>query len=323
MAPEQIILVVDRPTLIIIPEFYYEIISEEFGFVRLSEFETFPEKYVNRIEGILLFPKTRLNLSEDFIRRFPKLKVIANHGVGVNHIDVPLLRKHNIKLSNTPEVLSDACADHAFLLILASARRLKEALDITTGLKALTFLGTDVCHMTLGIMGMGDIGFKVAERSKGFKMKVLYYNRNQRSEEDECRVGAVYCSSLATLLPQVDFLVICAPLNPETHKCIGAKELSSMKSTAILINASRGEIVDTDALVEALKDGTIRAAALDATDPEPLPEYHPLRDMPNVIITPHMSSGTVQARSAMIRLCLRNLKAGLEDKPMPNEVYSN
>ncbi|NWX73867.1 GRHPR reductase, partial [Alca torda] len=186
---------------------------------------------------------------------------------------------------------------------------------------AVDWLGVEVTRATLGIIGMGSIGYKVAQRARAFNMRILYHNRNRRSKEEEEAVGAHYYKKMEDLLPQSDFVMLVVNLTPETHKLIGKKELGLMKPTATLINISRGAVIDQDALVEALQNKVIRAAALDVTYPEPLPRDHPLLKLNNIIITPHIGTATVQAIHMMAEEAIANMLAVLNGQPIPSEVF--
>ena len=175
---------------------------------------------------------------------------------------------------------------------------------------------------TLGIIGMGQIGYQVARRALGFDMTVLYHNRRRREDAERALGPAVRYATKADLLAQADYVILCVPLTDETRGFIGPAELAAMKPTATLINISRGPVVDTEALTRALAEKRIAAAALDVTDPEPLPRDHPLLSMPNVVITPHLGSATVETRRRMAELSVENLLAGLEDRPLPARVRS-
>ncbi|XP_026231602.1 probable 2-ketogluconate reductase isoform X2 [Anabas testudineus] len=258
------------------------------------------------------------------LRLLPSLKVVCSGGVGIDHLDVPFINSLGVKVANTPGVVSDSTADLAMGLLLASARKILEgyqnALDSLTPVKPQKLMGIEVTGSTLGIIGMGEIGYKIAQRSKGFDMKILYYNRTKRSAEDEQAVGASYCQSLHDLLRLSDFVVIAVNLKPDTVGLIGYRELSLMKPTAILVNISRGQVVDQDALVEALQSGTIHAAALDVTHPEPLPRDHPLLGLPNVLITPHIGINTYNTARRIVEKMVENALAAVKDLPVPNEV---
>ncbi|NWS67532.1 GRHPR reductase, partial [Crotophaga sulcirostris] len=186
---------------------------------------------------------------------------------------------------------------------------------------AVDWLGVEVTRATLGIIGMGNIGYKVAQRARAFNMRILYHNRNQRRKEEEETVGAHYCKKMEDLLQQSDFVMLVVNLTPETHKLIGKKELELMKPTATLINISRGAVIDQDALVEALQNKVVRAAALDVTYPEPLPRDHPLLKLNNIIITPHIGTATVQALRMMAEEAIANILSVLNGQPIPSEVF--
>ena len=253
----------------------------------------------------------------------PKLKVIANVAVGYDNIDVEEASKRGILVSNTPDVLTDTTADLAFALILASARKLIEMVNLSFkgGWKKwspMAMLGCDVHHKTLGIIGLGRIGVAVAKRAKGFSMKVIYYDTIRRSDESE--LGVEYIEDIPTLLGMSDFVSIHVPLTSETKYLIGAKELSFMKPTGILVNTSRGPVVDQKALYETLKLKKIKGAAIDVTETEPIPPDDPLLTLDNIVISPHIGSATEETRVKMSILAAENLVAGLKGEPMPNCV---
>ncbi|MGB2814213.1 MAG: D-glycerate dehydrogenase [Dehalococcoidales bacterium] len=253
----------------------------------------------------------------------PKLKVIANVSVGYNNIDVEAATKRGIKVSNTPGVVTGSTADLAFALILTISRRLVEMSDIVKNgewreFGPMEILGHDVHGKTLGIIGMGRIGAAVAQRARGFDMKVLYYNRHRRL--DEAEYGGEYVEDIPTLLGRSDIVSIHVPLGKETRHLIGARELSFMKPTAILVNTARGAVVDQQALYEALKRKQILAAALDVTDPEPMSPYDPMLKLDNVIVLPHIGTQTLATSTNMSIMGAQNLIAGLKGEPMPNCV---
>ena len=239
-----------------------------------------------------------------------RLRAIANLAVGYDNIDLEAVRARNIPVGNTPDVLTEATADLTFALLLAAARRLPEAAASVTDGDWLTwepgrYLGADVHGATLGIIGMGRIGKAVAKRASGFEMNVISANTGQSPEP---------------LLERSDFVTIHCPLTPATHHLIDAAALSRMRPTAILINTARGPIVDQRALAEALHAGTIAGAALDVTDPEPLPADDPLLEAPGLIVVPHIGSATHSARERMADLAVDNLLAGLAGRRMPHQV---
>lgn len=251
--------------------------------------------------------------------RLPGLKVISNHGVGVDHIDLAAARQRGIPVGNTPAVLDGAVADMAFALMLAAARRLVEGDRYARHPEVTQFApaerhGRDFYGSTLGIIGLGNIGYQIARRARGFDLRILYHNRRPR-QEIAGEVGAQWVT-LDQLLTESDFIVVIVPLTPETRNLIGRRELALMKPTATLVNVARGGVVDTSALTEALQAKQIYAAALDVTEPEPLPRDHPLLLLDNVTLTPHLGSATVQTRRRMAELSVENLLAGLEGRPL-------
>jgi glyoxylate reductase len=254
--------------------------------------------------------------------QLPGVRVVSNFGVGVDHIDVAAATSRGIPVGNTPGILDGATADLGFALLLAVGRRLVEGDRYARGPNFLRFdpsfmLGREIHGSTLGIIGMGRIGEQVAQRARGFDMKVLYHNRQQRPTAGG--LGARYVSR-DELLATADYVMLTVPLTPETTRLIGRAELARMKPTACLINIARGAVVDMEALTEALAARTIYAAALDVTDPEPLPRHHPLLALDNVIITPHLGSATKQTRQRMAELSVENLFAGLAGKSLPFQV---
>jgi D-3-phosphoglycerate dehydrogenase len=252
-----------------------------------------------------------------------QLKIVANYAVGYDNIDVKAAAERKVFVSNTPGVLTEAVAEHTFALLLAVAKRIVEADSFTRAGKfkrwePLGFLGPQIWGKTIGIVGLGRIGSFVAQIARGgFNMEILYYDV-KKNEEFEMRFSAEY-HEIPTLLKNSDFVTLHVPLMPETHHLIGAKELGQMKKTAILINTSRGPVVDERALVEALKAKKIVGAGIDVYEREP--QLTPgLADLPNVVMTPHTASATYEARSAMSRIAAENIIAVLEGKQPPNPV---
>jgi len=255
--------------------------------------------------------------------RLPGVKVISNYGVGVDHINVADAAACNIPVGNTPGVLNGATADMAFTLLLAGARRLVEGDRYARSDQFTTYdpgymLGREAHSSTIGIFGLGRIGEQIARRARAFDMEVLYHNRRRR-EDLEQTLPAQHVSK-DELLTSADFVVLCTPLTEETRGYIGAEELSQMKSTALLVNIARGGVVDTNALTQALTEKRIFGAALDVTDPEPLPRDHPLLKLDNVTIAPHLGSATEQTRRQMAEVSVANLFAGLQGEPLLHQV---
>ena len=257
--------------------------------------------------------------------RLPGLKVISNYGVGVDHINLEDAAARGIPVGNTPGVLEGATADLGFALLLATARRVVEGDRYARSPEFLRYdpgfmLGREVHGMTLGIIGLGRIGHQVARRAIGFDMTVLYSNRHRREDAERALAPAVHFAARDELLARSDYVMLCVPLTDQTRGSIAARELSLMKPEATLINIARGAVVDTAALTQALAEQRIAAAALDVTEPEPLPRDHPLLAMPHVVITPHLGSATVATRRRMAELSVENLLAGLRGEPLPHPV---
>ena len=271
------------------PELHAELqamVHAEFRVVRPEELP--PEK---RKDVVALLMVGHTQVDGPFLDTFPSLKVIGNNGVGYNHIDVRECRSRGVRVGNTPGVLDATTADMAFALLLSAARRVVEGDRIAKDERTRSFdtdwFGHQVSGQTLGIVGMGNIGFQVARRGLAFDMQVLYHNRRPRPQQVEEAVSATYVATLHELLSRSDFVVVCVPASKETEKMIGAEEFSSMKKGAVFVNISRGVLVDHEALAEALAGGHLAAAGLDVTEPEPLSRDHPLLALPNVTLTPH------------------------------------
>jgi glyoxylate reductase len=277
-------------------------------------------------EGLLCLLTDRIDAA--LMDAASRLKVISQCAVGYDNIDVEAATARGIPVGNTPGVLTDATADFAFTLLMAAARRVGEAIDYvregrwqTWGLTLL--LGQDVYGATLGIVGLGRIGRAVAQRASGFAMRVLYYDA-ERQPEAEAELGVEY-RALDDLLRESDYVSLHVSLTDETRGMLDARAFALMKPTAILINTSRGPVVDPEALYGALKTGQIGYAALDVTDPEPLPVDHRLLELSNLIVAPHIASATVTSRTLMAMRAVQNLLAGLQGERLPYcanpEVY--
>ncbi len=281
-----------------------------------------PEALVQKLadrEGVMCALTDRIDAQ--LIGRCLRLKAVANIAVGYNNIDLAACTARGVMATNTPGVLDDSTADLAWALVLATARRLTELERRVrggewTGWKLKQWLGVDVHHATLGIFGMGRIGQAIARRAAGFEMKVLYHNRSRVAAALERRLNATYVPK-EELLKQSDFVVLQVPYSPETHHMIGAAELKLMKPTAILINSTRGGVVDDVALIAALQKGAIRAAGLDVFENEP--RLNPaFLGLDNVVLTPHVGSSTEATRRAMAMTAARNLVAVLSGGKPPN-----
>jgi glyoxylate reductase len=276
---------------------------------------------VAAIDGLLSLLTDKVDA--ELMKRARKLRVISNCAVGFDNIDVEEATRRGIIVGNTPGVLTDTTADFAFALLLAAARRLVEGDMVVRAGKWKTWgpmilLGHDIHDATLGIIGLGRIGSAVAKRARGFGMKVLYTGR-MRNEQAEEELGVEY-AEFSRLLAESDFITLHTTLTQETYHLIGQKEFEKMKRTAILVNTSRGPVVDDMALYEALRTGTIAYAALDVTEPEPLPPTHPLTKLDNVILAPHIASASVATRTKMALMAVDNLNAGLKGNMPPNPV---
>jgi glyoxylate reductase len=261
-------------------------------------------------EGLLTLLTDRVDA--ELIGCAPRLKAISNYAAGYDNIDLSAATARGIAVGNTPDVLTETTADLAFALLLASARKLPQAIASVTAGEWLTWepmrdLGYEVHGATLGIVGLGRIGRAVAQRAEGFEMTVVH-------------TGGSAGQPLEVVLEQSDFVSLHCPLTPTTHHLIDATALSLMRPNAILINTARGQIIDQEALRRALSAGAIAGAALDVTDPEPLPPDHPLLSAPNLIVAPHIGSATHAARERMAELAVANLLAGLEGTAMPHQA---
>jgi gluconate 2-dehydrogenase len=260
----------------------------------------------------------------EFLKKAPKLRVASSVSVGVDNFDIPALSERGVLLMHTPTVLTETVADTMMALVLTSARRVVESAERVKkgewqGSIGADWFGIDVHHKKMGILGMGRIGLALAQRAHlGFSMPILY-NARKHHEEAEQRFDAQYCD-LDTLLKESDFLCISLPLTEQTHHLIGREELAKMKPSAVLINAGRGPVIDEEALIAALQEGTIHAAGLDVFEKEPLPKDSPLLTLPNVVALPHIGSATHETRYGMAKDAVENLIAALNGKVEKNCV---
>jgi glyoxylate reductase len=282
------------------------------------------ESGINKsVEGIYTYGHVLVDRA--LLDRLPNLKVISNYGVGVDHIDLEAATSRSISVGNTPGVLEGATADLGFALLLASARCIVAGDRYAHSAEFVHYdpgymLGREVHGKTLGIIGLGRIGQQVARRAIGFDMTVLYHNRRRRDDVERAITPSVCYAEKVDLLAKSDYVMLCVPLTDQTRGSIGTRELSLMMPDATLINIARGAVVNTEALTDAMAQNRIAAAALDVTEPEPLPRDHPLLTMPNVIITPHLGSATVETRRRMAELSVANLLAGLRGEALPHPV---
>lgn len=275
------------------------------------------------VDGVLTLLTDRVD--DEFLEiAGPGLRVVSNYAVGFDNIDVAACARRGIPVGNTPGVLTDTTADLAFALLMAAARRLPEGDRFvragswkTWG--PLLLLGPDVHGSTIGIVGFGRIGQAVARRAQGFGMEILYHDLAELPASVTEPLGATYLP-LEQLLPRADFVTLHVNLSEVTRHLINAETLAMMKRTAVLVNTSRGPVVDQAALATALRDGMIWAAALDVTDPEPIPMTDPLVGLDNCLIVPHIASASRATRGKMAAMAAANLVAGVRGEPLPTAV---
>ena len=271
-------------------------------------------------EGIISSPVSPVN-AEFFDAAGPGLKVVANTAVGTDNFDFAEAAKRGVQLGHTPEVLTEATASMAFILMQDVARQVTAGMGVVSGghwnsWSLLDDLGKDIHDATLGIVGLGRIGTEMARLcSAAYRMRVLYFDK-ERKPKAEAELNAIRVERLEELCAQSDFVSIHVDLNATTRKLIGEREFSAMQSDAVFVNTSRGPVVDQDALFAALTSNQIRGAGLDVSEPEPLPSTHPLVALPNCVITPHSASATPRTRFAMSEIATDNLLLGLRGKPL-------
>lgn len=284
-----------------------------------------PDELGQRLRGKSAVLTTVMDKIDDAVMaQAPELKVISNIAVGYNNVDVAAATRRGIRVTNTPGVLDDTTADLTWSLLMAAARRIAEgdahvrAGDWKVAFGVQHFLGYDIHHATLGIIGMGRIGQAVARRALGFDMRVLYHNRTRLPAAEEKQLNAQWVER-DRLLAESDFVVVMTPYSPATHHLVGAAEIARMKPTAILVNSARGGVVDDAALVAALHEKRIAGAGLDVFEGEPKinPGYLDLR---NIVMTPHIGSASRATRLKMCRLAVTNLTAVLEGRDPPHPV---
>ena len=268
-----------------------------------------------------IYSTGNIRVDETLLALAPKLQVVAQASVGYDNFDLAACRARNVLVGNTPGVLVNAVADLAYGLLLDTARGIVRGHQhVASGLwgarKALG-LGVDLYGKTLGIVGMGDIGTAIARRAETSGMRILYHNRHRR--RDDAAFHATY-AGFNELLAAADFLVVAVTLNPSTQGLFDAAAFARMKDGVRFVNISRGKVVDTEALYDALRSGKVAAAGLDVTNPEPLPGDHPLLGLPNVTVTPHMASATEETRDAMAVVTAQNILAALAGEDMPSRV---
>lgn len=318
-----------KPTVVV----YNSLYPEALDYIKQSCHVDYFPGYKEKMPDFLKALKTAdgligsgLRVDEELLEQAPNLKIVSNKSVGYDNLDIPLLKERGIQASNTPGVLDDTVADTIMALILSAARRIPELDQFVKsgewsaqGFRDDQF-GVDVHHKTLGIIGMGGIGSTLAKRARfGFDMNILYHNRS-RNEQAEHTYDAVYCT-MEELLRQSDFVCVMTPLTPQTKGMIGDAEFAGMKETAVFINASRGAVVDEQALIRALQTGQILGAGLDVFEQEPVSADNPLLALPNVVMLPHIGSATEETRKKMAMLAAENVVAGVTGQPLKTSIY--
>lgn len=274
-------------------------------------------------EGLLTMLTDRVD--EALLAACPRLRVVSNMAVGLDNVDVGAATRHGVLVGHTPGVLTETTADFTFALLLATARRVVEADAFVRqgtwlaagGWSPTMLVGADLHGATMGIVGLGRIGLAVARRARGFGMRIIYHSRSRRAEA-EAELGLLRAPTLDDLLAHSDFVTLHVPLVPETQHLLGERELALMKPSAILVNTSRGAVVDEGALVRALRQGRLAGAGLDVMEVEPLPADHPLALLPNVLLTPHVASASRATRRRMAEMAVENLLAGLAGRLPPH-----
>ncbi|WP_229672300.1 2-hydroxyacid dehydrogenase [Pullulanibacillus camelliae] len=301
---------------------------EKYAEVAMWEEEDIPvprevlEKEIETVDGLYCLLTDKVD--EPLIKRAKQLKVISNMAVGYNNIDIRSAANHGIIVTNTPDVLTETTADLTFALLMATARRLVESQHFLHQGKwqswsPMLLTGQDIFGATIGIIGLGRIGEAVARRAKGFDMNVLYYNR-RRKPELEARLNVQY-EPLNDLLAAADFICILTPYTDETRDLISDEQFKLMKASAIVINTSRGGIVNENALYRALVNKEIWAAGLDVFEEEPVPLDHPLLTLPNVVALPHIGSASIQTRVNMAVMAAKNLIGVLQGNPEDASIH--
>ena len=273
------------------------------------------------LDADALYSNGNIRIDEKLLQKAPKLQVVGQASVGYDNIDVEACRARNVKVGNTPGVLVNAVADIAYGLLIDTARGIVRGhLHTKSGLwgeRKSMGLGVDLYGKTLGIVGFGDIGSAIARRAQASGMRVIYHNRRRRL--NDAALGARY-AAWDELLKTADFIVVSVTLNPSTQGMFNEAAFAAMKDGVRFVNISRGRVVDTGALYDALKSGKVAAAGLDVTEPEPLPGDHPLLTLPNITVTPHMASATEETRDEMALVTAQNIVAALSGQPMPAQV---
>ena len=325
-----------KPTVYLtrdVPDVGKELLEPEFELVIWPENSPPPREHVveelERTGATALFCNVSDVVDAEVLDASPNLEIVSTLSVGYDHVDVEAARERGISVGHTPGVLTETTADLAWALLMASARRVVEAHDQVrndnwTAWGPTVLAGHDVHGGTLGVVGLGKIGSAVARRAAGFDMDVVYAHTSRQPERERELDGVdpEYVSH-EELYERSDYVSLHVPLNEETRQIIGREELEAMSEDAVLVNTGRGELVDTDALDEALENDWIAGAALDVTDPEPLPGDHPLlrHEPEKLVVTPHIGSASIPTRSEMTRMAAENILASKRGEPLPNAVF--
>lgn len=300
------------------PDYIEELFTPHCEILPWSRLDSADDAELAEIQGLVIYAHPRID--ETLLERLPGLQVISNFGVGIDHIDLAAAARRGLPVGNTPGAVDGATADMTLALLLAVARNIVIGDAFARGPDFVHFNpgnlpGYEVFGSTLGIIGLGRIGKEVAKRARGFDMRILYHKR-RRDPAAEQDLGVEY-ADLDTLLSQSHFVTLNVPLTPDTQHLIDEAQLRKMRADGILINTARGGVIDHDALYRALTEGWIAAAAIDVTEPEPLPRGHRLLALKNLVITPHLGSATRRSRRHMGQMTLDNLLAGLRGEPLP------
>ena len=318
-----------KPRLLLTRAVFPEVLSYLSGFADVDHNATddllTPVMLHRRTQGCVgVITALTDRIDTTFFDACPSVTVVSNIAVGYNNIDVTEASKRGVKVTNTPGVLDDTTADLTFALLMAAARRITETErrlrngEWKKGFALQQWLGTDIHHASLGIIGMGRIGQAIARRASGFDMRVQYHNRTQLDAATEARLNVSF-GSKQSILRESDFVVVMVPYSPTTHHFIKADDIALMKSTAILVNTARGGVVDDVALMEALREQRIAGAGIDVFEGEPALNPGFLK-LDNVVLTPHIGSATRSTRMRMAMLAATNMTAALAGKIPPNLV---